>query len=105
MAEEDTTPTNKEKAWISLLRRLVVIYGIAGVAIGYVSYTLNQPLHAMGITIVVFIALHLIVKKALNPEKRLGEKRKWWATPLIVYFGLWLVVWTIFFNVFIVQAL
>jgi hypothetical protein len=103
-AEAHAPPANKEKAWLDLQRRLAAVYGIAGIAVGYASFAFNQPLQSLGLAIVVFAVLTLASKKVFNPEARLGEKRKWWGTPAVVYFGLWLVVWTIFYNVFIVKA-
>jgi hypothetical protein len=98
-------PREREKAWLSIQRKAVALYCVIGAVIGYVSYVLNQPLQAFAAAIVVCFVLHFAAKKALNPDKKLGEKRKWWGSPIIVYFGMWLVIWTILYNIYIVKAL
>ena len=106
MAEEQTKSTKeKDLIYLSLQRKAVAIYSIVGALIGYVSFTLNQPLQSLGLAIAVFALLTIALGKLWKPEEKLGEKRKWWGTSAVAYFGLWLVIWTIFFNITLVKGI
>jgi predicted PurR-regulated permease PerM len=82
-------------------RKGVVLFAVLGAIIGYASYAINQPLYSLALALIVAVALWLVLKKAL----RLAEDRKWWSAKIILYAFMWLVVWTILFNAFIVRAL
>ncbi len=74
--------------------RTTLIFTIAAIAVGYISFLINHTAGAAAFAIAVFIAMYLVMKKAL----KIKEDKKWWTTQAIVYFLLWLVVWTVFYN-------
>ena len=78
-----------------------VILAVIGVIVGYLSFLINRPLYSLGLAIVVLIIIYVAFTKVL----KLAEPKKWWANKAILYIFMWLVIWAIFFNVYIVKAL
>ena len=95
----DGVITSRHK--LALHRKLVSGYAVVGLIIGYASFVLNTPLHALVLMIVVGAALTMILKKSLKPVA-VGGKR-WYSTGLTLYVFMWLVVWTILYNIYIVK--
>lgn len=98
MPEETQHSEISGSSWVNLQRKLVVIYSVIGIILGYVSYLINSPPSAFGIMVVVLIILFFITKKVI---KYTGKKR-WWGNPVFAYIFFWLVSWTIFYNVYVV---
>lgn len=98
------SPANP-RAKLSLHRKLVFSYTVLGAIIGYISFMLNPlsslaPIASLVLVIVVGIISIFLFKRILNVSA--GGKR-WWSTGILVYAFVWLIVWTILFNMFIVQ--
>jgi len=74
--------------------KTTIIFAAVGIVMGYVSFLINYTSIAAVAAIVVFVVLHFVVKKLL----KIQEEKKWWSTMAVVYFLLWLIVWTIFYN-------
>lgn len=75
---------------------LTVIFSAAGIIAGYISFLLNNPAAS-------FILMLLVAGAVMESTKRLfkiKEEFRWWlGNGIIVYAFLWLVTWTIFYNV------
>ena len=112
MAEEHKTEHTQEhkqeqpaekgdiKAQLAQRRKLVFSHAIVGAIVGYISYVINVPLYALGLMIVLGVIFSTLVKKLLKPSSSGG---KWWPSPVATYVFMWLVVWTILFNMYIVK--
>ncbi|MBI4170429.1 MAG: hypothetical protein HY514_01955 [Candidatus Aenigmarchaeota archaeon] len=74
--------------------RTTLIFAVAGIAVGYLSFLFNHTAGAAVFAIIIFIVLYFAVKKLLKVQ----EEKKWWTTMAIVYFLVWLIVWTVFYN-------
>lgn len=73
----------------------VLVHAAAGAVVGYASFVINQPLQGLLLMIVVMAVTTFSVKKIF----RIDKKYKWFlSNGIIVYLFLWLVVWTIFYN-------
>ncbi|MEM7813873.1 MAG: hypothetical protein QW548_03175 [Candidatus Aenigmatarchaeota archaeon] len=100
-AQSSQTPSPSSRTKLSLHRKLVAVYSLVGLIVGYVSFLINIPLAALGIMIIVGAVVTMAVKALLKPVA-IGGKR-WWSSGLTVYVFTWFVVWTILFNVYIVK--
>jgi len=101
MAEEIAQPTvHPSRAKLALHRKLLFGYGIVGAIVGYVSFLINVPLYSLVLAIVVGIAVTFALKRMLKPQA-VGGKR-WWSSGALAYAFIWLIVWTILFNMYIV---
>lgn len=74
--------------------KTTLIFAIAAAAAGYISFLANHTAGAAALAIIIFAGLHYAAKRLL----KIKEDKKWWATQAIVYFLLWLAVWTVFYN-------
>jgi hypothetical protein len=76
--------------------RTTLVFTVLGIIVGYVSFLLNSTAQAFLLMIVVAIVFTLILKKAM----KIAEGAKWWlGNGVIVYILLWLIAWTLFFNI------
>jgi len=73
-----------------------LILAIAGIIVGYVSFLINNTTTSFVLMIVIGIVVVFALKKSMKIQ---GEIKKWFGSGLIAYVILWLVVWTIFYNV------
>lgn len=69
-------------------------FSIIGVIAGYASFLLNHTAGAAALGIVLFIIASFAAKKVL----KIQEERKWWTTMAIVYFLVWFIVWSVYYN-------
>lgn len=67
---------------------------VAGAVLGYVSFRLNSALLSLLLAVVAFLALSFAAKRAFGVKK----ERKWWLSPVTIFFLSWLVSWTVFYN-------
>ena len=78
--------------------RTVVVYTIVSILMGYVSFYINHTAYA---TIAAFVVL-IIVTFVMKVAFKISEDIKWWlGNGVIVYILLWLIVWTIFYNAYV----
>lgn len=79
-----------EKKSISTL-----IYVLAGIALGYVSFSLNDEFISLGLAIITLLVVAGVLKKALN----IKETFKWfWSNGGWLYLFIWFITWIVFFN-------
>ena len=72
-----------------------LIYVIAGIAVGYVSFLLNDELLALGLTIIFLVLVAGVLKKALKVK----EGFKWFlSNGGWIYLFIWFITWVLFFN-------
>ena len=83
------------KTYFDMELRTTVVYAIAAIVMGYVSFSINHTAYATLAAVVVLGLLTL----ALRAVFKIKEGAKWWlGNGVIVYLFLWLIIWTIFYN-------
>ena len=86
------------KSYFDMELRTVVVYAIAAVIMGYVALYINNTAYATVAAFVVLVVLTFAMKAAF----KIKEGVKWWlGNGVIVYILLWLIVWTIFYNAYV----
>jgi hypothetical protein len=91
--EEAPAPIESE----SHMRMSVIIYALAGIAVGYISLLLS-PIIGNIYTILAGLVLAWLVGKVV--QLTLGRKQLKWllGNGLIIYLFVWLISWIFFFN-------
>ena len=88
------------KTYFDMDLRTTVTYTVAAIIMGYVSFTINNTAYA---TLAALVALAAITL-ALRVLWKIKEGAKWWlGNGVIVYLFLWLIVWTIFYNTYVLM--
>ncbi|MBI4162307.1 MAG: hypothetical protein HY513_01380 [Candidatus Aenigmarchaeota archaeon] len=78
--------------------RALLPFAVLGIIVGYASFLINYTSAAAVLMIVVAIAGKFAIAKVIKVK----EDWKWWlGNAIIAYIFLWLVVWTILFNAFV----
>jgi len=74
-----------------------ILHAITGIIAGYLSFTMNSVGLAVVVMIVILAISMALTKVAIQSEKK---DAKWWlGNGVIVYILLWIVVWTIYYNI------
>ena len=72
-----------------------IIYVVAGVVLGYVSFMLNDHLISLAIAIAFLVVIAGVMKKLL----KIDEGFKWFLSHGgWLYLFIWFITWVIFFN-------
>ena len=83
------------KDYFNLELKSTIIHALIGAMLGYVSFTINQPLLNTVLAIAVLVVTIFIVRLIFKVK----EKAKWWiSNGIVIFIFLWLVVYTIFYN-------
>lgn len=78
--------------------RTTAVYTIAAIVMGYVSLAINHTAYATLAALAVLVIITLVMRAVF----RIKEGAKWWlGNGVIVYFFLWLIVWTILYNTYV----
>ncbi len=86
------------KSYFDMELRTVAVYSVAAVLMGYVSFYTNHTAYATLASLIVLILVTFAMKTAF----KIKEGAKWWlGNGVIVYIFLWLIVWTIFYNAYV----
>ena len=86
------------KSYFDIELRTTVIYAVAAVIMGYVSFAINHTAYATLAMVVVLVILTFALRAAF----KIKEGAKWWlGNGIIVYIILWLIIWTIFYNAYV----
>lgn len=94
--KEETKEAHTGKKYFDNELKVTLKFGILGALIGYVSFLINNPPIAFAVMVVIGGLARLVVMKVL----KIKEDLKWWiSTAFVVYIIMWLVIWTIFYNV------
>ncbi len=94
MDEEKEKQGAVRSGWLTLELRVILIMAVISAVVGYISFLLNSSLLALSLAVVVLLVSAFALKSAM----RIRESAKWWLNPAIVYIFLWIIVWTIFYN-------
>lgn len=72
-----------------------LVYVIAGILIGYISFLINDHFLALGLAVVVLFLIAEILKRIL----KLDTKFSWfWSHGGWIYLFIWFITWVIFYN-------
>lgn len=72
-----------------------IIYVIAGIVLGYVSFILNNHLISVAVTIASLVVIAGLLKKLL----KIDEGFKWFLSHGgWLYLFVWFITWVVFFN-------
>jgi hypothetical protein len=72
-----------------------VVYVIAGIIIGYISFLLNDQFLALGLVVVVLF----LIAEALKRVLKLDTKFTWfWSHGGWIYLFVWFITWVILYN-------
>ncbi len=75
--------------------RTTIVYVITAVAMGYVSFVLNNTAYAAFAAVFVLV----VVTATMRYVWKIKEDVKWWlGNGAIIYLILWMVIWTVFYN-------
>ncbi|MFA4819464.1 MAG: hypothetical protein WC613_00730 [Candidatus Aenigmatarchaeota archaeon] len=86
------------KSYFDVELRTTVIYVIVAVVMGYVSIIINHTAFAALASIIVMVLLTFVLRAVF----KIKQDAKWWlGNGVIVYLFLWIIVWTIFYNAYI----
>ena len=86
------------KSYFDMELRTVVVYAVAALIMGYVSFYINHTAYATLAMVLVLIVLTFAMKAIF----KIKEGVKWWlGNGVIVYILLWLITWTIFYNTYV----
>ena len=86
------------KSYFDMELRTTVVYTVAAIIMGYVSLAINHTAYATLAALVVLAA----VTFAMRAVFKIKEGAKWWlGNGVIVYIFLWMIVWTIFYNAYL----
>lgn len=86
------------KSYFDMELRTTLVYTLAAVIMGYISFAINHTAYATLAAIIVLLALTFVMRAIF----KIKEGVKWWlGNGAIVYLFLWLIVWTIFYNMYV----
>ncbi len=71
-----------------------IIFGIVGIAVGYGSFIVNEPLINLATAIIVMFVLQFLMQTFL----KVREESKYWTNSYFVFILTWFIMWTIFYN-------
>jgi multisubunit Na+/H+ antiporter MnhB subunit len=84
------------KSYFDQELRTAIIFAVIGIITGYASFLLNSPGLSFGLMVIVGVVLYFIFKKIA----KIQQDRKWWVSnAFIIYVLLWLITWTVYYNV------
>ena len=86
------------KAYFDMELRTTSVYAAAAVIMGYLSLLISHTAYATLAGLIVLAALTFAMRAAF----KIKEGAKWWlGNGVIVYVFLWMIVWTIFYNAYV----
>ncbi len=75
--------------------RTTVIFALLGAVVGYISFLVNSTPFAFVLMIIVGVVSAFLMKKIM----KISEEWKWWfGNGIVIYIFMWLIMWTIFYN-------
>ncbi len=88
------------KEYFDVELRTAVINLVAGAAVGYASFVINQPLMAVLMAVVSVALLSLLLNKFVK------KGTKWWiSNGAIIFLLAWFVTWTVFYDMRLLTTL
>lgn len=84
---------------MELRNKVIILFSVLGIIVGYLSFLITNLTNFPEINILLLVILGLLVKKVLERKWKIKEGRQWWIrNGGTLYVLLWLVVWTILYN-------
>ena len=75
-----------------------LVFAVLGIAVGYASFAINNSIQAFFVMLLVAVAFYL----ALGKFAKIKQDRRWWlGNAAIIYVLVWIVSWTIYYNVWL----
>ena len=86
------------RSYFDIELRTTIVYAFVAVIMGYASMTVNNTAMAALMAIIILVVLTFVLRAAF----KIKQDAKWWlGNGVIVYLFLWIIVWTIFYNAYI----
>lgn len=86
------------KSYFDIELRTTAVHTVIAIIMGYVSLAINNTAYATVASIIVLV----IATFAMRTAFKIKEGAKWWlGNGVIVYLFVWLIVWTIFYNAYV----
>jgi len=92
---ENKGKKGKIKEYFDIELVSTLIHTITGIIAGYLSFLVNSTIAVVLMIVILAISIG-IVKFSLKVK----QNAKWWlGNGVIVYILVWLIVWTLFYNI------
>lgn len=98
--EDKEDDSGKKEMSKPMERNLILLFAVFGAVIGYASVLINSALISLVAVIIVYIVAQVSVKSILKIKS--GKILS--GNALVVYFVMWLVVWTLFYNLQLIAS-
>ncbi len=85
----------------NLENKLLLLFTVLGGLTGYLSFLLNSPLRSSILALAILVASVLLNQKLLKVK----EGKKWWINKVAIFVFTWIIIWTIYFNIYIVKGI
>ena len=86
------------RSYFDMELRTTAVYTIVSIIMGYASLLINHTAYATLAALIVLVVATLIMRALF----KIKEGAKWWlGNGVIVYVFLWMIVWTIFYNAYV----
>lgn len=85
----------KIKKYFDLELKTAIIYTIAGIAAGYISFQLRLPIIGLMSALPIFALVTFAIKSIWKIDKPLKD----WVGNLLFFLLIWFVVYTVFYNI------
>ena len=86
------------KSYFDFELRTTTVYTAAAIVMGYLSLVISHTAYAAVAALVVMIVLTIVMRAVF----KIKEDAKWWlGNGIIVYIFVWLVSWTVLYNVYV----
>jgi hypothetical protein len=82
-----------KSAWLNLEVKGVLLFAVIGVIMGYVSFLLVSPLRSLILAIAILVGSILVIRRFWKIKEK-----GYWSNKIVVYIFVWIIVWTIFYN-------
>jgi len=78
----------------------LIVFTVAGIIFGYVSFLLNRIFSSSIIPLIFTIVLFYFLKFTLNKLLKINEKTKWFlSNGGFIYFFIWFITWILLNSV------
>jgi len=75
------------------------IFTIIGIILGYLSFVLTGITSSPELNVLILVAVLFLTKFILQQALKIKKPMNWWlSNGVVVCIFLWLIVWTIFYN-------
>ncbi len=100
LGSDEEKKDKKEELTKPMERNLVLLFAVFGAVVGYISFLIVSPLIAFVAAIIIYIVAQTGIKAVL----KLKTGKLLSGNALVVYFVVWLVAWTLFYNLQLIAS-